>query len=235
VDLILLIGIGAGNPDHLTLQAVKALARTDVIVLLDKDDEPARLRRALIDEYAPQAKLVQIDDPPRVRGQVEEWRKLRGDLVEAAVQSEPGTGAFLVWGDPSLYDGMIALVEDLQARGLTFAYEVIPGISAAAALAAAHRITLTQTGGATTITTGRRLSAAMPEGDALVMLDGDQAFEHVTEDVEIFWGAYLSTPDELLISGRLADVREEISRTRRHARDDKGWMFDTYLLRRCGS
>jgi precorrin-6A synthase len=233
VDLILLIGIGAGDPDHLTLQAVKALRRTDVIVLLDKDDEPARLRRALIADHAPHARTIQIEDPPRVRGQVEQWRRQRGDLVERVVREEPGTGAFLVWGDPSLYDGHIALVEDLQTRGLSFDYEVIPGISAASALAAAHKLTLTRTGQPVTITTGRKLAEA--DGDALVMLDGDQAFERVTDDVEIFWGAYLSTPHELLISGRLEDVRKEISRTRAQAREQHGWMFDTYLLRRCGS
>jgi precorrin-6A synthase len=50
--------------------------------------------------------------------------------------------------------------------------------------------------------------------------------------VTIYWGAYLGTPDEILVSGPLAEVAEEIRRVRAEARERKGWMFDTYLLRR---
>jgi precorrin-6A synthase len=50
--------------------------------------------------------------------------------------------------------------------------------------------------------------------------------------VTIYWGAYLGTADEILVSGPLAEVADEIQRVRARARDRKGWMFDTYLLRR---
>ena len=42
---ILLIGIGAGNPDYLTIQAVDALNRVDVFFVPDKGAEKAALRR----------------------------------------------------------------------------------------------------------------------------------------------------------------------------------------------
>jgi precorrin-6A synthase len=77
----------------------------------------------------------------------------------------------------------------------------------------------------------------MPAGadDVVVMLDAQQAFAQLEgADLEIYWGAYLGTPDEILISGRLPDVAEEIARVRTEARTRKGWMFDTYLLRRVG-
>ena len=65
------------------------------------------------------------------------------------------------------------------------------------------------------------------------MLDGGCAFTEVDPSgVTIYWGAYLGTPDEILVSGPLADVADEIVRVRADARDRKGWMFDTYLLRR---
>ena len=63
------------------------------------------------------------------------------------------------------------------------------------------------------------------------MLDFEQAFLQVEADW-IYWGAFLGTPDEILIAGRLVEVREEIARVRAEARERKGWMFDTYLLRR---
>jgi precorrin-6A synthase len=51
-------------------------------------------------------------------------------------------------------------------------------------------------------------------------------------DTDIYWGAYLGTPDEILISGPLPEVAPRITRARAEARRRKGWIMDTYLLRR---
>ena len=50
--------------------------------------------------------------------------------------------------------------------------------------------------------------------------------------LDIYWGAYLGTPEQLLVSGPLGDVAEEIIRVRADAAARLGWVFDTYLLRR---
>ncbi|MEA5638602.1 MAG: precorrin-6A synthase (deacetylating), partial [Cutibacterium granulosum] len=42
----------------------------------------------------------------------------------------------------------------------------------------------------------------------------------------------IGSPDEILISGPLADVKDEILRVRAQAKEEHGWLFDTYLLRR---
>ena len=36
-----IIGIGAGNPDHITMQAIKTLRDLDVVFLIDKGDDVA--------------------------------------------------------------------------------------------------------------------------------------------------------------------------------------------------
>jgi len=67
------------------------------------------------------------------------------------------------------------------------------------------------------------------------MLDGKCAFTTLADpDVTIHWGAYLGTPDEIIISGRLGDVGAEIEKVREEARRQKGWIMDTYLLRKSG-
>ena len=48
----------------------------------------------------------------------------------------------------------------------------------------------------------------------------------------MYWGAYLSTDDEVLISGSLGEVAEEIAATRAELRERNGWIMDSYLLRR---
>lgn len=63
------------------------------------------------------------------------------------------------------------------------------------------------------------------------MLDADCAFRHCPPDTRIWWGAYLGTPDEMLVAGTVADVGDQIAQMRTAARERHGWIMDTYLLR----
>ncbi len=248
---ILVIGIGAGDPDHLTLQAVKAIARTDVFLLLDKNEERqdlVRLRLEMIEEHGrPGHRVVQVPDAERDRraqpgypAVVHSWRTRRAELVEGLIAEHVGggqTGALLVWGDPGLYDSVIAVLDEVLERGeVSFDYEVVPGISSVSALAARHRTVLTRVGRPVRVTTGRRLAAeGFPAGsdDTVVMLDGKAAFASIDPaGIDIHYGAYLGTPDEILVSGPLAETAPRIAELRREASDRKGWIMDSYLLRR---
>ena len=66
-----------------------------------------------------------------------------------------------------------------------------------------------------------------------VMLDGQCAFQTLAPaGLHIWWGAFLGMPDQLCVSGRLADVGPQILREREQARARHGWIMDTYLLKR---
>jgi precorrin-6A synthase len=245
---IKVIGVGAGDPEQVTMQAVSALNRVDVFFVLDKGEvkqELVDLRSEILRRYAKDHRVVVGRDPERDRTTsayveaVDDWRRRRADVCAELIASELGedqVGAFLVWGDPSLYDSTLAILDDILGRGeLAFEVEVIPGISSVSTLAARHRVGLNQVGRPIQITTGRRLAKAWPEDvdDVVVMLDAQTAFtEHLDQDATIYWGAYLGTPDEILISGPLREVAAEIEKVRAEARDRKGWIMDTYLLRR---
>lgn len=242
---MLVIGIGAGNPDHLTLQAIKAMCRADVVFLVEKRraTRPLEdLRRRMLAEHAPQEpRVVTIEDPDRertpadYRATVAAWRDERSRRWDAAIAAhlhDGETGAFLVWGDPAFYDSTLDVLDDLALADL--AIEVVPGISSPQALAAAHGIALNRLGGAIELTPGRRYADGVPDDvdDAVVLLDTREAWRRVPDDVDVYWGAYLGTPDELLIAGPVREVEDEISSARASAREKHGWMFDTYLLRR---
>jgi precorrin-6A synthase len=247
---LLLIGIGAGDPEHVTVQAMRALSRFDVLFVVTKDgaDELVALRRQVVDRHrsAGPYRTVELADPPRpwrqasdYRGAVRRWREQRTAQWEAAVRdalTDDETGAFLVWGDPSLYESTLAIVGEIAARGaVALDYEVIPGVSAVHALTARHRIPLNRVGRPVLITPGRLLADGLPDGvdDIVVMLDAGTAFATLPPDgLQIFWGAYLGTPDEILVHGPLHEVADEIVRVRREAKARKGWIFDIYLLRR---
>ncbi|MFD8178218.1 precorrin-6A synthase (deacetylating) [Streptomyces sp. NPDC059709] len=246
------IGIGAGDPEQLTLQAVGALRSTDVFFVLDKGEAKAdlvRLRREMLETHVPEGtyRIVEARDPERDRSAggaayspaVGDWRSARAGIYERLIAEdldEDQSGAFLVWGDPALYDSTLGILEEILERGaVAFEYDVVPGISSVSSLVARHRTGLNRVARPVQITTGRRLAEGFPDDadDVVVMLDAHQAFrQYADQDIDIYWGAYLGTPDEILASGPIAEAAPRIERLRAEARERKGWIMDTYLLRR---
>ncbi|ABC23765.1 precorrin-6A synthase (deacetylating) [Rhodospirillum rubrum] len=245
-----IIGIGPGDPDCLTLRAARRIAEVDVFFFLDKvgrgKDELLALRRTILDRHATPGRyrVVTVPSPVRdtsasYRDGVEDWYAERLAIFRRLITdelTEEGHGAFLVWGDPGLYDGTLQILARLSGEeGASFDYDVLPGITAVQALAARHRIPLNRIGESIEITTGRRLETADPASlhNSVVLLDGNATFQRFTQtDLEIYWGAYLGTPDEILISGPLAETSEAILARRERARQAKGWIMDTYILRK---
>jgi precorrin-6A synthase len=246
---ISVVGIGSGHPEHVTVQAISELNAADVVFMMDKGEDARGLidvRQQICDRYLTgPGRIVTAADPPRDRGAagyaaaVDEWRARRAGIWERLIGTElgeDGRGAFLAWGDPALYDSTLHILRDVQARGTVgFTIRVIPGISSVQALAAQHQISLTRTGRPLHITTGRRLAdEGFPANadDVVVMLDARAAFTAADGDDEIYWGAYVGTDDEILISGRVSDVADRIAAARAEARERHGWIMDSYLLRR---
>ena len=240
--LIHVIGIGAGDPDYLTVQAITALNDTAVFFAMDKGEAKSdllALRHEICARFitSPGYRFVELADPVRAAGDyqqaVAEWHSARARLWANAIESEldaDGVGAFLAWGDPSLYDSTLRILDEV-ARHVDLRYDVIPGITAVQALTARHRIPLNDVGEPVLITTGRQLRAQGLSGSAVVMLDGDCAFLGCPPQTRIWWGAYLGTPDELLVAGTVGEVGQRIAEMRAAARQSHGWIMDTYLLR----
>ncbi|WP_417676691.1 precorrin-6A synthase (deacetylating) [Pseudodonghicola sp.] len=249
IDLFL-IGIGTGNPNHLTREAMRAIAGADLILIPRKGagkDDLAGLRRRICQEVATgdSPQLREFDLPkrdagaPDYRAGVDDWHDAIARVWAAEIRAglPQGTGkvGFLVWGDPSLYDSTLRIAERVTAE-LPLALHVIPGITSIQALTAGHAIPLNRIGAPVTITTGRRLrDHGWPEGaeTVVVMLDAGCAFDVLDPvGIEIWWSAYAGMAEELRLSGPLAEIGQQIARTRAEARARHGWIMDIYLMRR---
>lgn len=243
-----LIGIGPGGPDDLTVAAVRALESVDVFLVPDKKrgvDDLVAVREEILRRHTSGSyRMVVVPDPPRDRNperygdEVRDWHAARAEAYETVLLEqvrEDETVGFLVWGDPSLYDSTIRVVERILERGrVWFDYDVVPGISSVQLLAARHRLVLNTIGGPITVTTGRRLLRDVAAGasNIVVMLDSGLACADLDGTWSMWWGANLGTDDEELVAGKLAEVLPAIREARARAKQARGWVMDTYLLRR---
>lgn len=239
-----LIGIGTGNPDHLTLAAIRAMNAADLILLPRKDDARSDLidlRRSICAKLLERpVRIVEFDmptraDQPAYVDAVLDWHDAIAALwAEQIARHLPkgGSLALLVWGDPSLYDSSLRIAGRLPGMRVS----VVPGITSVQALTAAHRICLNDLAEPVLITTGRRLrDHGWPDCvfSAVVMLDGHCAFQTLPpEDFDIWWGAYLGMPQQVLRQGPLAAMGPAIVAQRAALRQEHGWIMDIYLLRK---
>lgn len=252
IDLTL-IGIGTGNPDHLTAQARRAMAGADLILLPRKGSDKADLidlRRTLCAGLEG-PRIVEFDMPVRdgaaaYLGAVHDWHAAITALWRAEIEThlpQGGSLALLVWGDPMLYDSTLRIARrlakgsgGLAAGGMELAIRVVPGITSIQALCAAHAIPLNPLGGAVTITTARMLRRhGWPQGATcvVVMLDDGTTLETLPpEGITVWWGAYLGMEAEALDHGPLALAAPRIARLRAQLRARHGWIMDISLLKK---
>lgn len=246
-----LIGIGTGNPDHVTAQAAKAMNAADLILIPLKGEDKADLaglRHAICTTFVtnPATRIEGFDLPvrdpatPDYLTRVNAWH----DAIAAVWQDritahlEQGGGphvALLVWGDPSLYDSTLRIAGRIR-KTIPLTIKVIPGITAIQALCAAHAIPLNDLGAPVVITTGRQLrDTGWPQGadTAVVMLDAGGAFTALDmARYHIWWGAYVGMQNEICLEGPLADMAKPILAARAQAKAAHGWIMDIYLLRK---
>src|ERR1700756_5654861 len=233
----------------MTVQAIAALNDTQVFFAMDKGEakgDLVALRRQICTRFIrePGYRFVELPDPKRApdvqdgvyREAVSEWHAARTRIWATAISTElasDGVGAFLAWGDPSLYDSTLRILDTVAAE-VDFTLDVVPGITAVQALTARHRIPLNEVGEPVLITTGRQLrdrGMTGPARSVIVMLDAECSFQACPPDTRIWWGAYLGTGDELLVAGTIGEVGARIAALRAEARGRHGWIMDTYLLR----
>ncbi|MCP3470853.1 precorrin-6A synthase (deacetylating) [Bradyrhizobium sp. CCGUVB1N3] len=242
-----LIGIGCGDPEQLTLAAIRAINAADLVLIPRKGTQKsdlADLRRMICADVltSKETRIAEFDLPVRDAGEadyrkgVDDWHDAVAATWSEAIAAHLGRDgrvALLIWGDPSLYDSSLRIARRLDPSP---AIEVVPGITSIQALCAAHALPLNDIGEPFLVTTGRRLrEGGWPQGadTVVVMLDGGTAFQSLDpEGLQIWWGAYLGMPDQVVMSGALAEIGPRIVALRQEARERHGWIMDSYILKR---
>ncbi|MBC2959238.1 precorrin-6A synthase (deacetylating) [Nocardioides deserti] len=226
---------------HLTAEGAAALAGSDYVVAVRKGehDELLEVRRRVAADHG--LDLVEVVDAERDRadpadypGAVAAWHAARADAWARVLGARGGTATYLVWGDPSLYDSTLRVLEQVAAR-TELTWDVVPGVSAPQVLAARHRVVLHEVGQPVHLTTARRLADDVAAGqrNLVVMLGSAASLDGLDglPDWRIWWGANLGATGERVVVGRVGEVLDEVRAAHEAARDEAGWVMDCYLLR----
>ncbi|GJF27385.1 precorrin-4 C(11)-methyltransferase [Kitasatospora sp. NE20-6] len=208
------IGAGPGAADLITLRGQRTLARCGVCLYAG-----SLVPRELLAECPPDALLVDTAD-------------LDLDRIVAEITRAHAAGhdvARLHSGDPSVFSAVAEQMRRLDALGIP--YEVVPGVPAFAAAAAAlkRELTVPTVGQTVILTRVSRQATPMPEGEDLATLGRSGALlvlhlatryvESVVEELLPLYGAdcpaavvaMASRPDELVLRGTLATIAGQVA------------------------
>lgn len=237
------LGVGLG-PQHVTSEVSEALRTVDYVLVPEakRADDPLREARRELCRTHGDPPLVVVPDlerddgsssRPRYERAVSDWHEAQVAAYERVLAEHGGMAAFLAWGDASLYDASVQVVQAVAERGrLEVSLDVLPGISAPQVLAARHRIVLNDVERPVHLTTGRRLREAIAAGQENVVVMLNRVLDLTgLESWSVWWGANLGTPSESLVAGSVRDALPRITRARERLRVEAGWVMDIYLLR----
>ena len=243
---IFLIGIGTGNINHLTLEAVNTLNEVDLILIPKKTSDTSdllNLRQDICKKVIKkkQQNIVEFDLPKRnlkieYNMSVCEWHFEVANIWKKTIdniQGKKNSIGLLIWGDPTLYDSSIKIALTLINK---LNITVISGITSIQALMSAHTINMNEIGKPFFVTTGRFLKQRgllFDNSRSFVMLDGECSFQYINvSKFYIWWGAYLGMNKQIIYEGKLSEVYKKIIEIRNEARLQHGWIMDTYLLQK---
>ncbi|WP_380054773.1 precorrin-4 C(11)-methyltransferase [Falsihalocynthiibacter sp. SS001] len=207
------IGAGPGDPELLTLKAARVIGECPVCLYAG-----SLVPREVVD-CAPEGALVRDTA-------VMTLDETHAEIVAAHERGE--NVARVHSGDPSLYGAIAEQIRRLKADGID--YQIIPGVPAYAAAAAAlgQELTIPEIAQSIVLTRMSMQSTSMPEGETLEnfartgatlaihlavrnMREIERVLTpHYGEDCPVVVAYRVGWPDELFLRGTLADIRKKV-------------------------
>ena len=146
------IGVGPGDPDLLTIKALRTLQNVSVVCFTQLDDGKQSFAlnvvQGVLDTASPAFLAITIPSDDNVPVDPKTWSNAASEIAHHI--GAGGDVAFITEGDPMLYSEFFQVLESVKAEVPGLIPEVIPGVSSVMAAAASSGIPL--------VTHGQRLT-----------------------------------------------------------------------------
>ena len=181
------IGVGPGDPELLTVKAIHAIQRADVLIAPKTEKKDGSVALSIARPYLkPNVKIV-YQVFPMVRDFAEDpsaWQENKREILE--LLREGKNVAFLTLGDPMFFSTYIYVYRLLQHEEVTI--ETIPGVPAFAAIASASGHPIVEGDDILTIipATARpeKIQQAMQASDNVVLMKVYKNFPAIVEQLK---------------------------------------------------
>jgi precorrin-2/cobalt-factor-2 C20-methyltransferase len=219
------IGVGPGDPDLLTVKAVKALKMVDVVSVPKAHAETPSMAlgmvKHILEERAKPAEVLELVFPmTKNEAEVKRlWAKNAGIVAEKVESGK--VVAFITLGDPLFYSTFIYLFQSLRQEYPNVKLEIIPGVTALTACASSAQIPLAEKEEVVAIIPSdldsKLIEEAAKQADSLVFMKCAHRFKDLipilekssfTKNSTVALVKRCSMPEEQVIVGKLGDVRD---------------------------
>jgi precorrin-2/cobalt-factor-2 C20-methyltransferase len=218
------IGVGPGDPDLLTIKAVKALKMVDVVSVpkahADTPSMALGMVKHILEERSNPPEVLELVFP-MIKNEAEVkrlWAKNAGIVAEKVESGK--VVAFITLGDPMFYSTFIYLFQSLRQRYPKVKLEIIPGVTALTACAASAQIPLAEKEEVVAIIPSnldsKLIEEAAKQADNLVFMKCAHRFKDLvpilekssfTKNSTVALVKRCSMPEEQVIVGKLGEVR----------------------------
>lgn len=218
------IGVGPGDPELITVKAVKTLKTADVICVpkahADRPSMALAMVKHIINERARPPEVLELVFPMTKDkiGLKRAWARNANIIAEKAKKGN--TIAFITLGDPMFYSTFIYLCQSMKEECPEVKLEIIPGITSLTACAASSKIPLAERDEAVAIIPSALDSKQIEEmakyANTLVFMKGAQRLKELvpileksgfTKNSTIALVRRCTMPKEKVMIGKLGDVQ----------------------------
>jgi len=218
------IGIGPGNPELITVKAIKALKTADVICVpkahVEKPSMALAMVKHILEDREKSPKVLELVFP-MIKDESELKRLWARNAAIVAEKAKNGnTIAFITLGDPLFYSTFIYLYHSLKERHPEIEIEIIPGITSLTACTASSKIPLAEKNESVVIIpsniSSKQIEEMAKQVDNIVFIKGAHRLKNLvpileragfTKSSTIVFAKRCTMPEEEVMIRKLGDMQ----------------------------